>query len=274
VERAYGVVGRAWASLLTAFVAAVVRECRRHGVTDIVFLARDGILLDVVYRSALEGRRAGINDWILDLNRSIVGVNGSDELDPVPDEVLIRHIRSSVPLGDRVAIVDTGLYGTLVHTLARLGLLGDSLVMFFSSRNPHVYGFLQAVEASSAERDLATLCCDTLESWPKPYRTARLAAASDGAVAVAEAADPISMCAHLTLARSLADSGGQLDPDEVDPAAELAILDGLQALGTAAGVPLLLPHVVKQWPDAAYFLGTEWDIGPLPPLTSPRRDPE
>ena len=104
----------------------------------------------------------------------------------------------------------------------------------------------------------------TLESWPKPYRTARLAPAGD----------PISMCAHLTLARSLADSGGRLDPDEVDPAAELAVLDGLQALGTAAGVPLLLPHVVEQWPDAAHFLRTEWDIGPLPPLTSPRRDRE
>jgi hypothetical protein len=52
VESAYGVVGRAWASLLTAFVAAVVRECRRHGVTDIVFLTRDEILLDVVHRSA------------------------------------------------------------------------------------------------------------------------------------------------------------------------------------------------------------------------------
>ncbi len=273
VESAYHAVGNAWASLLTAFLAAVIRECRRHGVTDIVFLARDGILLDVVHRSAHEARRDGITDWILDLNRGMVGVNSSNERDPVPDEVLIRHIRASVPLGDGVAIVDTGLYGTMVHALVRLGLLGDSLVMFFSSRNPYVYGFLQAVGVSSAGRDLATLCCDTLESWPKPYRTARLAADGDSVVAVAEAADPISMCAHLTLARSLADRSGRLDPDEVDPAAELAILDGLQALGTAGGAPVLLPRAVKQWPDAVHFLGTEWDIGPVPPLTSPRLEP-
>ncbi|MFG2525166.1 hypothetical protein [Streptomyces sp. NPDC048527] len=131
----------------------------------------------------------------------------------------------------------------------------------------------QTVVASSAERDLATLCCDaTPQSWPKPYRTARLAAAGCGVVAVAQAADPLSMCAHLTLSRSLADHSGRLDPGEVDPAAELALLDGLQALGTAVGVPLLLPRVVKQWPDAAQFLGTERNIGLMPPLTSPRCD--
>lgn len=273
VERAYGAVGRAWAPLLTAFIAAVAREGRRHGVTDVVFFARDGILLNLVHRGVREARRDDITGWILDLNRSMAGVNGSDELAPVPDEALLRYVRASVPLGDGVAIVDTGLYGTLVHTLARLGLLGKSMVMFFSSRNPYIYGFLQAVEASPTERDFATLCCDTVESWPKPYRTARLLAAGDDMVAVAEPADPISMCAHLALARSLADGSGQLDPDEVDPVTELATLDRLQALEAAIGVPLLLPHVVKPWPSAMHFLGTEWDIGPLPPLRSPRLSP-
>ncbi|MFE5028809.1 hypothetical protein ACFRAO_37370 [Streptomyces sp. NPDC056656] len=263
VERSYQVVGKVWAALLTSFVAAILREAQQYGVSDIVFLARDGILFDVVYRSMPARYRAGMTNWILDLNRGMVGVDGSSDSAAVSDETLIRHVRASVPQRRGVAIVDTGLYGTLVHGMARLGLLGDSLVLFFSSRNPHVYGFLQTIMASAAEQDFAILCCDTLESWPKPYRQARLVAGE----AVAEAADPISLCAHLTLARSLAVGSGELDPDRVDPVVELAALDKT----TAFGVPLLLPQAVEPWTGGPRLLDSEWDIGPLPPLPAPRR---
>lgn len=98
------------------------------------------------------------------------------------------HFEHVLPPDGHIAFVDSGCYGSLlpliVQESTRRGC-GDPAVIFYSSRNPLVFGYMNYLAASAelarphhrgarSQLDFAIYAGDVLETIPKGYRARSL----------------------------------------------------------------------------------------------------
>lgn len=169
-------------------------------------------------------------------------------------------------------LVDTGIYGTLIHSMLTRGQLTPPYgIMFMISANPCIAGWLNFVLARRALREgLSTMSTirsviESIELFLKPFRFLP----SEGAAARVEYADPLSIMCSLALARQIrlhAEAHATFDDD--------AGIDALtRATATAGDWYVSTP--TPPLPGLAEFLRT-WSLGLVPPLdrfVAPRLGP-
>lgn len=95
------------------------------------------------------------------------------------------HLRRTIRPGDRTALIDTGCYGSITPELLRklsgTGLHPDPAVVFFFSRNPLIFGYMNylaswdllgsgAEDSDASLLDFVIYAGDVVEALPKPYR--------------------------------------------------------------------------------------------------------
>lgn len=265
VEQHYRDAAVAFAPLLIHFVQEALRTCQRHKVSRIIFLARDAIPLHVIGLELCR-RIPGLPPLsLLNLNRSMLPGFPSPA---ITDSAWVQtYLAEAIGATERVALVDTGLYGTLVHGMMEMGVVVTPVTLFFASKNPHIHGYLNGLTPQGrppfATLDpLAETCCDSLETWPKLYGPCVLHGDAHGVHAWTRMADPISVVASLALYRALAQQARAIDLEALDPHEALQRLD-LQRLEPSA--TLMLPMPLPRWAHADAWQDA-WRAGPLPPL--------
>lgn len=264
-ELLYREIGLAFSDLLIDFVQAALATARHQGVTQTFFLARDAIPF---YLIALElHRRSGGPQQValLDFNRRMIPSFAAPD---IPSCVPVEHyLGPKLAAGGRVALVDTGLYGSLIQSTLRMGLVSDPVVMFFASRNPSIFGYLNGLMSvkrtpGSALDIFGEACCDSLETWPKPYAPCALRSGADGVEAVSRWTDPVSVIASLALYRTLAQRARVVELNALDPRGVATRLDR-QRLDPAS--LLMLPVPLPRWEHADAWQAS-WQSGPMAPL--------
>jgi len=257
IVRIHHRVGAEFADLLIGFVHASLLASLRLGAAETVFLARDAIPFHVIAQALTERGLVRQPIALLDLNRSMIPTFSisTAPAPPLADLPVSRYLAARFVDRERIAIVDTGLYGTLIQPVLEMRLFRDPAVLFFASKNPNIYGYLNAMSSPSiggtAHLDaFGEACCDTVETWPKPYASCTLR--TDGAVtrAVSSPADFVSLTASLALYQALAQRARRVDLDRLDPRASLSR-------------PMMDP--LPRWEHAAAWLAA-WRSGPLAPL--------
>ena len=173
---------RPWCLHWHTFIQFVLRWCESHGFETIVFLGRDALPFYYLARGIAASRPTA----------HLVQLYVSRSEEPTV-EPLVLGIDPPSLFRQRVAYVDSGCYGTLVHQLATTGHRkhGGPLpaVFFFYSRNPHIFGYMNYLTFThfnvysnglsqnfpSTSRkpvspmDIAVMALDTLEATPKPF---------------------------------------------------------------------------------------------------------
>jgi hypothetical protein len=148
------------APLLTSFVIDVLQKCRTLGIERLVVFDRDADIFYVIAKILGESFFGELDIILAPINRKLfgiadrVGLDGKDYSELVKrsvekvtqNSVLTTYLTST--LGERgcYAVLDTGLYGSIPGVLNYLhevqGILPKPYVFYFSSRNPHIYGFV------------------------------------------------------------------------------------------------------------------------------------
>lgn len=167
---------RPWYPLWHDFVAHVVNHSHAHKIDSITFLARDSLLFYYL-AAGIAAHRNIPRCSVRHVSRSRKNSSVSVDLD---------HRRATAG-SERVAIVDSGCYGTVVDAIIRKEYLPNNLelphVFFLYSRNANIFGYLNYLVATSAfplrsaaaTREFQELlsvpavALDTIESLPKPY---------------------------------------------------------------------------------------------------------
>jgi len=166
---------RPWFALWVGFIRWVLTwsQCRKFD--QVVFLGRDGLPL---YAAAcgLQFQSSRLQLRVADVPRSLL-----------ESPLLKEHLAASADFTRNTAVVDSGCYGTAVTRVVKhvrdLREDNDSIaVMFFASRNPRIFGYLNqlmswhyladcsGVPDHRGPFDFTIYACDVLESLPKPYR--------------------------------------------------------------------------------------------------------
>lgn len=280
IQSVYGHVARRWNRLLTAFMHDTLATCRARGVTDVVFLAQDATPLYAVATRLEASSSDGPRLSLLDLSRTMVKKalrsrgdwpDGFYPGDVRPEHwqstLLDSYLKRRLPRDGRVALVDTGVYGTLVKLMLDAGRLSDPFVFFFASKNPSIFGFLnQLLPVGGDDGDFIAMYCDTLERWPPLYTGVELQAGEKGAVAESRVADFVSVAAALVLYREFATGHAEIDASAIDARHEVSALlrhyREHDQLGEAGG--LVLGDPLPTWQYAARWRES-WDHGCIPP---------
>lgn len=163
---------RPWYPLWLDFVVHTVKWVREGGGRDLIFLARDGL----VFYALARGIGASVEDLNLWIRHQSRGEGRHVDSSPLPN----NHASSPVNY------VDSGCYGTLLAEIIREEHTAEHPpgALFFFSRNPHIFGYLNYVIAlhhfprgsTRTEQQVYRLiragvaAFDTVEVLPKPYR--------------------------------------------------------------------------------------------------------
>lgn len=257
IERVYREIGAQFADLLIDFVHSALMTSRREGVSETVFLARDAVPFYVIARELTTRGIACQPVSLLDLNRGMIPAFAAPPTaSRVHNEALVvRYLAARFAARERVAIVDTGLYGTLIRATLEMRLFEDPVVMFFASKNPNIYGYLNGLGGSKTERTAALdafgeACCDTVETWPKLYTPSELHFDGQDVRAISAPTDLVSGAASLALYRALAQRARTADLPALEPR-------------DASALPLAEP--LPRWEHADAWQAA-WQSGPIAPV--------
>ncbi|MFE6610499.1 hypothetical protein [Amycolatopsis sp. NPDC057786] len=195
---------RPWLPLWVSFAHWVVRWCvhRRRG--HVLFLARDMLTTYLTARRLDLKMSTGLDIRLAHASRADHGA--------LADVLGLRDGEWFEP--ERVALVDSGCYGTVMSRLAgqidaETRAEEEAACLFYFSRNPKIFGYLNyLLSPSILERDIAgtdvadfvIYAGDLLEAMPKPYRVVRT-----GAGLVAEPQDLLTFCLGMTVLKEVDD---------------------------------------------------------------------
>ncbi|MBR1240331.1 hypothetical protein JQ620_09355 [Bradyrhizobium sp. AUGA SZCCT0274] len=257
---------------LIAFVLWAFEIGRRHEASDLVFLARDAIPFFVVARHLKARGLPCARLSLLDVNREMMPRSAGDaafpgDLDGTRAEA---YLAEALRNRHRPILVDTGLYGTLVKPILASKALPDPAVVFLASKNPHIAGYLNGLEAPcdpgrrSPLGRVSELFCDVLENWPKLYTRAELC---EGARLAPRArlTDPVSATAAFALYRMAAKQARACDLIRLDPSGALdRFAHRLEGHVLAERLP--------RWTHADRWHAA-WTLGPVPPTGNALAEP-
>lgn len=265
---------RPWFPIWQAYAGWTMQWCVQNRCRQTIFLCRDSLPFYVLASKwstpPVRQSRATPSVRLLHASRRLVR---SAEFD--------LHLSRTVRPGDRAALIDTGCYGSIIpELLSKLGDKGlhtDPAVIFFFSRNPLLFGYMNyltswdllgaELEASGGSLlDFVIYAGDFVEALPKPYRIGGLT--PDG-VPTIQTPDLISFALGSWLLSKLSGSWPQSanDPVALRDAALRASRDLRTSLareqGTLRKSPRLLfadtaPKDPPQTPDYRAL----WDIAP------------
>ncbi len=210
---------------LIAFVLWTIETGRRHEATDLVFLARDAIPFYVIARHLKARGLPSARLSLLDMNRHMMPRSFDEMAFPgdLVDTQAEQYLAEFFKARHKPLLVDTGLYGTLVRPILASQILPDPAVVFLASKNPHIAGYLNRLEATGDQRSRSPLCpvselfCDVLENWPKPYTRAELFCEGVRPEPQARLTDPVSATAAFVLYRTAARRARTCNLTELDP---------------------------------------------------------
>lgn len=251
--------------VMIAFVLWVLEAGRRHRASDLMFLARDAIPFFVIARQLKARGLPCARLRLVDVNRNMMPRSAADEafpgdLDGTPAEA---YLAAALRGCQRPLLVDTGLYGTLVKPILTSKALPDPAVVFLASKNPHIAGYLNWLEAPhdprcrSALGWTSELFCDVLENWPKLYTRAELHAEGVLLLPRARLTNPVSATAAFVLYRMAAKQARTCDLTRLDASAALGRF--ARRLGGH-----VLAERLPQWAHAERWQAA-WTVGPVAP---------
>jgi hypothetical protein len=244
---------RPWHHLWLSFGQWALRWSETNRIRTIAFMARDAIPLYIV--AAASKASSG----------------------PKPQIELTHHTRiSKQHMGQlaqlltepSLALVDSGCYGTCMSQLveSRSTLVSDearTACLFFFSRNPHIFGYMNYIMAPTMLRspadsgpatDFVIYAGDLLEAMPKPYRY-RI---SHGGIAPT---DLLSFVLSMTLMQELRETAAVHEPAGSELATCAASLLYLQYRERARVERQLIPapfdHPAPKSPPRPSLIRTE-----------------
>lgn len=238
-----------FAELIGCFVIEIGRAAAQRKLDQLVFFARDAIPLYVVAKVFARRGLSLPSLRLLELNRSMFPAfpHSLKRGDPQVER-LLQHLEGldRSPAG----FVDTGAYGTLKGHLDDLGVFARSEALFVYSKNVRHYGFLNRFVREGAQPELCEAICDTIETWPKPYSSSRLADDRDGIMATTKATGAFSSAASWAVYAALARWAEQTDISALQPDRAFARL-------VARPTPLMLGQPLPQWKHAAAWFAQQ-----------------
>lgn len=185
---------RPWIPLWVCFAQWSVNWCVNRKRERLFFLARDMLSTYLTARELDQQEQTGLDLRLVHADRS--------EHSSVRKVFDLKESETFAP--GSLALVDSGCYGAIVSRLAEQltspndGSAEDPACLFFFSRNPRIFGFLNyllspaILEADVAGHDVVDFIIyagDLLESLPKPYRVVE----RDGEL-LGELQDPLTFC--------------------------------------------------------------------------------
>lgn len=194
-----------WFPIWKAYVAWVLDWSAARNYKQVAFLACDSIPLYAVAKHlvALEERPLVLR--LLYASRRFART-----------PALAKHLRHEIDPSIRLALVDSGCYGTVVHRVVdhwqSLSGLGLPAVFFYFSRNPRIFGYMNYLMADEMLRvnaigfndrsclDFIIYAGDVLEAMPKPFRLTNL---RDDGVPQLAVEDVVSFILSATLLTAL-----------------------------------------------------------------------
>ncbi|RSN17239.1 hypothetical protein DMC63_21545 [Streptomyces sp. WAC 05977] len=195
---------RPWLPLWVSFAHWVVRWCVHRRRRHVLFLARDMLTtyltarrLDLKLSTGLDIRLAHASRADHGALADVLGLRDGEWFEP-----------------ERVALVDSGCYGTVMSRLAGQIDAGaraeeEAACLFYFSRNPKIFGYLNyllspsILELDIAGTDVADFVIyagDLLEAMPKPYRVVRTESGL-----VAEPQDLLTFCLGMAVLKEVDD---------------------------------------------------------------------
>lgn len=159
-----------WFPLWLGYTDWLLDWCRSRGYADVIFLARDSLLLYTAARYSPLTTDGDLRLSMVDLPRAALDASA-----------LPTHLAATVTAQGPTMLVDTGCYGTVATRLAEHLNAVDVAVTFFASRNPRIFGYLnylmgrhylgepRSAPGGRGPADFVIYGCDVLESLPKPY---------------------------------------------------------------------------------------------------------
>jgi hypothetical protein len=244
----------AFAELIGCFVLALAQTARLQNRGEVVFLARDAIPIHLVATIFAQRGLVLPRLRLVDLNRGMLpGFPARLAARGETARRLRAHAEGSAGAGPAL-LVDTGVYGTLVTALEEIGALPGLSTLFLFSKHPRRPGFLNQV-ADAARLGLPgarliEVLSDTMECWPKPYRTGRLEDGPQGPFAAAAPSDAICVLASLSLYAHLARWAWEAPLDRLDAEAALGRL-------ARRPTPFMLPEPLPAWEHAGAWLARD-----------------
>ena len=257
IDSVYSKIAAEFSDLLIDFVHTSLTISRNLGVSETVFLSRDAVPFYVIASeltaSAIEHQPIAL----LDLNRRMIPDYGAPPFKhQSSDDMLVkRYIDARLASRQRIAIVDTGLYGTLIGAVLEIRLIEDLVVVFFASKNPDIFGYLNGLSSDNLGSPvplsaIGEACCDVVETWPKLYGPSQLL--DDGQVVwpVARPTDVVAAAASLSLCKALAERARSINLEALSPC-------------SLSDLPLEAP--LPCWEHAEAWLSM-WRKGPISPM--------
>ncbi|MCK4419916.1 hypothetical protein KAV79_08925 [Candidatus Aerophobetes bacterium] len=286
----YGRIVKPWIPLYISYVYTVVTMSEKYGIEKIMFLARDAIPFFLI-ACQLKKRKVWTKKIRLveinrDMIRSAFGMMMtyfSEEwervypsyatLDDIKGTSLCAYIMSIFNQDDRIAWVETGFYGTILKILIKTKVLIDPLTFFFSSRNPNIFGYTNAIITTHNLRggnipySFIIVCGDTIETRPKFYSKSRVIEGSSGTRVIANIQDPISVACSFGGYREIIKGASEIDLFTINPEEEILNLYNrfIEVRTNEDVLPVVLPAPTKKWKYSSRWC-KEWNLGPIPPM--------
>ena len=178
---------------LASFVLEVMGMCRRLGIQRLVVFSRDGDVFYVIAKvlqenlfHELEVKLEPINRRLFQIEDKPIGMDGKDYSQLIKevgarvlqDKGLLEYLNRVFGDGNEVAILDSGVYGSIAGVIDYLHQIGaikpKPFVFFFASRNPYIYGFvnrhLEKIPVSETQWPCwLELFADTIEVLAKTH---------------------------------------------------------------------------------------------------------
>jgi len=263
------------APILMKFMETVIRTCEqpKHEIKRILVLATDANILYVVGGIVAKQLGFGGRLELIELNRSILGIKnefvvGVEENDREEFEKIPEIVRNSWPYdyvvsllsGGPVALVDVGVYGTIVYVLRYLGWC--PLVFFLVSKNPYIYGYIDTV---NIVRDIDTMgdipkslggrYADAIEALPRAYAHVQLHA--DRGILKLTSKEVPSFCSAAGIlacwaAANYATNRNVTTINKLDEIRNLKYLS--RHSGFLDSLPFLMERQTPKWSHADWFI--------------------
>ncbi|MYW93726.1 hypothetical protein G3I59_24695 [Amycolatopsis rubida] len=257
---------RPWILPWISFAHWTVSWCTHRQRGHLLFLARDMLTTYLTARRLHQKTPSGLDIRLAHASRSDHGT--------LSDVLGLRTGEQYRP--GRVALVDSGCYGTVMSRLA--GQLDPAAVpedeaacLFFFSRNPRIFGYLNyllspsILELDVAGTDVADFVIyagDVLEAMPKPYRVVR----SNG-VLTTELQDLLTFCLGMAVLKEV-DDFSVAGPPVTVPQAQRRALELYAAYAHAGRSRMLADSLLfhapapQQLPDSYGFASLDYQSFP------------
>jgi hypothetical protein len=265
----YSEIADIWFPILYDFSKVIISQTKRAYAKTICFLARDAIPFWVVTKSILESHGdTSISARLIVLTRSMKET--LEQFDGKKKEEVIQKL--GFPR-ERFVLVDAGFYGTIVKFLWDTYFSeNESEIYLFSSRNPNIWGNINAFfQIWNRTREvmpyhfMITLG-DSIEAFPKPYKSPSIVQIGDNYEIHAELSDPLSLMGSYSMYQTLQRGKILLEEEKNTENVLKNMHDLYERRKQGKGIiPFILPERLDTWREAKEFL-CKWNCGPTPPM--------